>query len=118
MAIDRTGIFPAQSQTTGTKAQSATDSANNSVPRLQPVASATTADTLTLTTQADQLKSIQADISNQPIVDGVRVESLKSAIDAGNYKINPLNVAEKFIQFESGFFEDGFNSNTAGSLRP
>ncbi len=116
MAIDRIGLIPNQPQTAGTESKNTTDRGNDSVLRLQP--GAATTDTVTLTTQADQLKSIEAGINAQPIVDGERVESLKSAIDAGNYKINPLNVAEKFIQFESGFFEDGFNNGIAGYLRP
>lgn len=118
MAIDSIGPTPNQPQSAGTESKNATNNGNNPVQRLHSTASAATTDSVTLTTQADQLKSIEADISNQPAIDGARVESLKSAIDAGNYKINPLNVAEKFIQFESGFFEDGLTSNMTGSLRP
>lgn len=33
--------------------------------------------------------------------DAERIDHLKLAINKGNYTINPLRVAEKFIQFES-----------------
>jgi anti-sigma28 factor (negative regulator of flagellin synthesis) len=38
----------------------------------------------------------------QPVlVDAERIDHLKLAIDEGNYTINTLRVAEKFIQFET-----------------
>ena len=34
-------------------------------------------------------------------IDAERIDHLKIAINKGNYTINPLRVAEKFIQFET-----------------
>ncbi len=115
MAIDRIGSFSSQPQAVENKPQNTSERGNNSVQHLQ---SAATADTVTLTAQADQLKSISADISGQSMIDGARVENLKSAIDAGVYKINSLSVAEKFIQFENSFFEDSLGNRLASTLRP
>ncbi len=101
MAIDITGIPPSQPQGTGGGAKSTTDSSGNAAQTLSPATPANRADTITLTPQASQLKSVESAINAQSVIDGERVQSLKSAIDAGEYEINPLRVAEKFIQFEN-----------------
>ncbi len=101
MAVDITGVPPSQPQGTGGSAKSATGSSGNAAQTLSPVAPANRVDTVTLTPQASQLKSVEVEINAQSVIDGERVQSLKSAIDAGMYEINPLRVAEKFIQFEN-----------------
>ncbi len=101
MAIDITGFPPPQPQGAGGSAKSATDGGGNAAQAVVPATSATRADTVTLTPQASQLKNVESEINTQPVIDGERVKSLKSAIDAGMYEINPLRVAEKFIQFEN-----------------
>ncbi len=103
MAIDSTGLPPTSLQTSGTSTQNTTGANGNNVQRMESVTTATPADTVTLTALASQLKAIETNIGNQAIIDEPRVESLKSAINAGVYEINPLRVAEKFIQFESNF---------------
>ena len=106
MSIDPTGIFPTQPQTTGTESASAAERGNNStVQRLPDATGSTAGDTLTLTPQAAQLKAVEDNLSQQSVIDGARVENLRSAIDAGSYKINPMQVAEKFIEFESSFLQ-------------
>lgn len=64
---------------------------------------ATTADSFTVSQQAERLRVIESNINTQPDVDGARVESLKIAIDAGRYDIDPRRVAEKLIEFETQF---------------
>ncbi len=98
MAIDITGIPPSQPQGTGGSAKSTTGSSENAAQNLSP---ANKVDTITLTPQASQLKSVESAIDTHSVIDGERVQNLKSAIDAGVYEINPLRVAEKFIQFEN-----------------
>ena len=46
---------------------------------------------------------IESNINTQPDIDGARIESLKMAIDAGQYDIDPLRVAEKLIELETQF---------------
>ncbi len=101
MAVDITGVPPSRPQGTGGSAKSATDSSNNATQSVASAASVLKADTVTLTPQASQLKNVESEINAQSVIDGERVQSLKSAIDAGIYEINPLRVAEKFIQFEN-----------------
>ena len=40
-------------------------------------------------------------IDQPPLSDAKRINHLKLAINKGNFTINPLRVAEKFIQFET-----------------
>jgi negative regulator of flagellin synthesis FlgM len=61
------------------------------------------ADTVTITKKAETLQMLESDINGQPDVDNERIESLKSAIDSGQYDIDPYRVAEKLIQFETQF---------------
>jgi anti-sigma28 factor (negative regulator of flagellin synthesis) len=52
--------------------------------------------------ESDKVSNILAFNENvSQIDDAKRINHLKLAIDKGNYNINPLRVAEKFIQFES-----------------
>jgi len=62
---------------------------------------AATADTVTITRQAEYLQMLEININAQPEIDSDRVARLKMAIDAGQYDIDPLRVAEKLIKFES-----------------
>jgi len=110
MAVDITGIPPAQPQNGGDGVQGTAADKGQPNPQAAPVAPANTSDTLTLTSQASRLKSIESGIGAQSVIDGQRVQSLKSAIDTGAYEINPLRVAEKFIQFESDI-ENGLKAS-------
>ncbi len=97
MAIDITGFPPPQPQGAGGSTKHTADGSGNAT----QATSANRADTVTLTPQASQLKGVESAINAQSVIDGERVQSLKSAIDAGAYEINALRVAEKFIQFEN-----------------
>ncbi|HHH48462.1 MAG TPA: flagellar biosynthesis anti-sigma factor FlgM [Gammaproteobacteria bacterium] len=101
MAIDITGFPPPQPQGTGGSTNSATNGSGNTAQAVAPATTASRADTVTLTPQASQLKKVESTIDAQSVVDGERVQNLKSAIDAGMYEINAQRVAEKFIQFEN-----------------
>ena len=58
------------------------------------------------TTNNDKVRNLSANknesnASQIAMLDIERVDHLKLAIHGGNYTINPLRVAEKFIQFEN-----------------
>lgn len=63
---------------------------SNSVPR----------DQLTLTASATKLQQLEKEIAALPVVDQQRVDSIKNAILNGEYRIDPVKTAEKFLQFE------------------
>jgi len=58
-------------------------------------------DTVNLTGTASQLRSLEQQLANQPIVDAQRVESIKREIANGSYEVNSQQVADKMIQIES-----------------
>ena len=76
---------------------------NNDQPSSPTNANRASADTVTITKKAETLQMLESDINGQPDVDNERIESLKSAIDSGQYDIDPRRVAEKLIQFETQF---------------
>ena len=90
-------VEPAGTNKVGTVAS------NTNSPNTADNVAAAPADSFTLSQQAETLRVIESSVNTQPDVDGARVESLKSAIDAGQYDINPLRVAEKLIELETQF---------------
>ncbi|MBL1277393.1 MAG: flagellar biosynthesis anti-sigma factor FlgM [Ectothiorhodospiraceae bacterium] len=60
-------------------------------------------DSVSISQTAEQLRNIESNINMQPDIDHLRVETLKDAIDAGKYNIDPFRVAEKFIDFDTQF---------------
>ncbi len=60
-----------------------------------------TTDTVTLTDTASQLHKLETMIAAQPVVDLVRVDSVRQALAAGHYEFNSARVAEKMLRFEN-----------------
>ncbi|MFO7541396.1 MAG: flagellar biosynthesis anti-sigma factor FlgM [Thiobacillus sp.] len=52
---------------------------------------------VSLSARASQLKQLEAQLAAIPVVDRARVDSIKQAIAAGHYTINPDNIAEGLI---------------------
>lgn len=107
MAVDITGIQGTQISTNQAE-KSVTDNVNTGDSKASPSnininPGSTTSDSFTVSKQAEQLRLIESNVNAQPEMDETRVESLKSAIDAGQYDINPTRVAEKLIALETQF---------------
>ncbi len=62
-------------------------------------------DKVSLTDTAALMQKLSERISQQPAIDSQRVESIRQAIVAGDYEIDPMRVAEKMIAFESALAE-------------
>ncbi len=60
----------------------------------------TAEDSVSLTDQAEKLRALESSISNQPVVDTKRVESIRSAILDGSYTVDASKTAEKMADFE------------------
>ena len=109
MAVDISGIL---GTSVSTKQSGKTDTNNVSVadPKSGSTtpnsnSGATSADSITISQQAEQLRVIDLNVNSQSDsdVDNARVEDLKSVIDAGRYDIDPTRVAEKLIELEAQF---------------
>ncbi len=58
-------------------------------------------DTVTIANIASQLQRAEKIINATPVVDNQRIEILRSEIKSGNFKIDPTQVANKMMHFES-----------------
>jgi negative regulator of flagellin synthesis FlgM len=58
------------------------------------------ADSVTLTDSALNLKKLEESISHLPIVDMKKVEEIQNKIKDGSYSINPDKIAQRFIEME------------------
>ena len=107
MAIEINGLPGAPTnnkqveQTNASRAGTVTS--NTSSPSTTATTGTPNIDSFTVSQQAEKLRVIESNINAQPDIDGARIESLKTAIDAGQYDINPLRVAEKLIELETQF---------------
>ena len=69
-------------------------------PRAAETSESSGADQVTLTQSALNLQKVSAAVSNAPVVDTHKVESIKLAIDSGTYKVDAGRIADKILQFE------------------
>lgn len=76
--------------------QKSTTAENTSIP-------ANRSDTVSLTSAAEQIQTLQQVIADVPIVDSERVASLKAAIDDGSYFINAEELAQNLLNSEFQF---------------
>lgn len=53
-----------------------------------------------LSDSARKLKALSEDLAKQDAVDGERVDEIRKAISEGRYHVDPVRLAEKFIEFE------------------
>jgi negative regulator of flagellin synthesis FlgM len=58
-------------------------------------------DSVSLTSEATQLQSIQKTIEDTPIVNSERVEALRAAIADGSYTVDATELAQNIIDFET-----------------
>jgi negative regulator of flagellin synthesis FlgM len=74
--------------------------ANEPAARPAPTTSNTN-DQVVLTESAKKLRALEQQLAGLPAVDNERVNEVRKAIQAGEFKIDPMRVAEKMISFES-----------------
>jgi negative regulator of flagellin synthesis FlgM len=59
-----------------------------------------TADSVKLTGEAQQLQALEARIASEPVVDAQRVQAVRTAVGNGTFTVNPERIAEKMISLE------------------
>jgi negative regulator of flagellin synthesis FlgM len=57
-------------------------------------------DSVSLTPQAQQLSELQKKAADAPVVNQKKIDELKKAISAGDYKIDPEKLAASIANFE------------------
>ncbi|RTR32602.1 flagellar biosynthesis anti-sigma factor FlgM [Shewanella atlantica] len=105
MAIDIKQVNTSAHTNVG-KAKANADVAKSGSQASQGAATASTSappksDSVSITSQAQQLQSTQAKLANIPEVDQGKVQEIKLAIAEGRYKIDPEKLATNIAQFEN-----------------
>lgn len=59
-----------------------------------------TAETITLTNTAEQLRETEASLASVSVVDNQKVEQIKQSIQDGSYQIDSERIADKLIALE------------------
>lgn len=57
-------------------------------------------DSVSITPQAKQLNELQKKATDAPVVNQKKIDELKKAISAGDYKVNPEKLAASIANFE------------------
>lgn len=100
MPIDITGLPNGPSHGAGESTQ-VQSGPKQPAPEQEETGRPSTADTVSLTDAATQMKKLEQSLANVPVVDSQRVEGLRQAIDQGRYDVDSEHVAEKFMGFEA-----------------
>ena len=67
-----------------------------------PPPSGSSSDKLSLTSTAVQLRALEDQITELPVVNTQRVEEVQRSLATGSFQIDPARVADKMLQFEAG----------------
>jgi len=62
--------------------------------------SASSSDKVSLTGEASKLQALERELASKPVVDGQRVDTVRSAVDNGTFEVNPERIAEKMMSLE------------------
>ena len=62
--------------------------------------SKSSADTVSITSEANKIRELQSSLANAPDIDLAKVESIKNEIANGNYPIDPERIASNLIDLE------------------
>ena len=57
-------------------------------------------DSVSITPQAKQLNELQKKAADAPVINQKKIDELKTAISAGEYKVNPEKLAASIANFE------------------
>jgi len=68
--------------------------------RAEPVQASAGGDSLRLTGEAASLQTMQREMSSASAVDSTRVQAIRSALEAGTYKIDVQAIADRMIDLE------------------
>ncbi|WP_299004131.1 flagellar biosynthesis anti-sigma factor FlgM [uncultured Shewanella sp.] len=59
------------------------------------------ADSVSITSQAQQVQGAQSNLSQLPEIDKAKIEAIKLAISEGHYKVDPEKLAKNIASFEN-----------------
>lgn len=83
-----------------------TDGLEQNAANPTPTSSNAGSDTLSLTNEAAQLKALEAEIAELPVINTQRVQDVQRSLATGSFQIDPASVADKLLRFESSLATD------------
>jgi negative regulator of flagellin synthesis FlgM len=101
MAIEINNVTTTPSQVAETGAQprpAPQPAADKSTGRSAPQTQST--DQVSLTPTAQQLRGLEQQIANQPVVDTQKVNAVKEALASGSFEVDPNRIAGKMMSLE------------------
>jgi negative regulator of flagellin synthesis FlgM len=103
MSVDITGLprnnKPNNDRSGQVKAKQGEES-NTANASTEAGSGSTGADTVSLTGTAAKLRQLEAALSELPVADNERIDSVKRAVANGTYEIDPHRIAAKMLDFE------------------
>jgi len=101
MSIDITGL-PRNNKATNDRSGQvkANESETSTTSSQESTSQAAGADTVSLTGTAAKLRQLEAALSELPVADNERIDSVKRAVANGTYEIDPQRIAAKMLDFE------------------
>ena len=105
MSIEITGPHGRPPAEVGENRRSAERTGKEATPESAP-RSGSGNDTLNITNTAVQLKALEDQISELPVVDTKRVQEVQRSLATGSFQIDPARVADKLLSFEAGLGND------------
>ncbi len=84
----------------GTRTQGGANKAGGAKP--DPI----TADTVTVTVQAERLQQLEQTLADTPAINEQRVADIRQALANGQYQVDAERIAEKLIDLEQNLFQN------------
>lgn len=100
MAIEINNVTTTPSQLTEAGAQARPAPQHAADKAAERPASPAPADQVSLTPTAQQLRGLEQQIADQPVVDTQKVNTVKEALASGSFEIDPTRVAGKMMSLE------------------
>jgi negative regulator of flagellin synthesis FlgM len=98
MAIEINNVTTTPSQLSEAAAQERP--APQPAPEKSGTAQPQTADQVSLTPTAQQLRDLEQRIADQPVVDAQKVTAVKEALASGSFEVDPSRIAGKMMSLE------------------
>ncbi|WP_166263667.1 flagellar biosynthesis anti-sigma factor FlgM [Marinobacter caseinilyticus] len=104
MAVDLNGIGRGQVNTQKTSTEKSPAQSTQQAAPEPSKAQATRGDSVSLSSQAKNLKQLEQGLDSFPEMDDERIEAIKAALADGSYKIDAEKLAQKMLDMDQSIF--------------
>ena len=100
MAIDINNVPPSSTQVSELGTQRGGNPTHTEKAPEKPSTPSQAADQVSLTPTAQQLRHLEKQIADQPVVDAQKVSAVKEALANGSFEVDPTRIAGKMMSLE------------------